>query len=115
MRLAYTERNIQLIMEHFQCDELTARDALLDREGYRNQVEEMTARLGNAFNEAIELVLKELVLRGVFLGDIRIKKEDGARAEVPFKRVIEVLNRPYAEVRMEFKDKVYGVITERYK
>ena len=30
LRLAYTERNIRLIMEHFQCDELTARDALIE-------------------------------------------------------------------------------------
>ena len=29
LRLAYTERNIRLIMERFQCDELTARDALV--------------------------------------------------------------------------------------
>ena len=30
LRLVYTERNIRLIMEHFQCDELTARDALIE-------------------------------------------------------------------------------------
>ena len=30
LRLAYTERNIRLIMERFQCDELTARDALIE-------------------------------------------------------------------------------------
>ena len=30
LRLAYTERNIRLIMEYFQCDELTARDALIE-------------------------------------------------------------------------------------
>jgi len=76
-------------------------------------MDEIIVKLADGFNSAIEHVLEELVLGGVFLGDIRINKEDGASGEMPFKRIIEVLNRPYAEVRIEFKDNIYSVVTER--
>ena len=64
------------------------------------------AKLADGFNSAIEHVLEDLVLRGVFLGDIRIKKIDGVC-------MIEVLGRPHAEVWIEFKDNIYSVVTER--